>query len=108
MRNFFIRFGDIPEDEASSVWNGEELVGKEKGVSVYPAILDEKGEATGIGLWFPINRTTLYTFQHLLEYDTRPCYLVEGDELPDRGVDGEPLIVNVKIIREIKEYRKKV
>lgn len=31
----FYRFGDIPEDECSSIWNNNnEVIGKEKGVSV--------------------------------------------------------------------------
>lgn len=34
----FYRFGDIPEDECSSIWNNnDEVIGKEKGVSVYEA-----------------------------------------------------------------------
>ncbi|UVM97054.1 MAG: hypothetical protein [Bacteriophage sp.] len=34
----FYRFGDIPEDECSSIWNNNnEVIGKEKGVSVYEA-----------------------------------------------------------------------
>lgn len=31
----FYRFGEIPEDECSSIWNNNEVIGKEKGVSVY-------------------------------------------------------------------------
>ena len=32
----FYRFGDIPEDECSSIWNNnDEVIGREKGVSVY-------------------------------------------------------------------------
>lgn len=34
----FYRFGEIPEDECSSIWNNNnEVIGKEKGVSVYEA-----------------------------------------------------------------------
>ena len=58
------------------------------------------------GLTLPTTKTTLYTQQHLLEYDNRHCYLVTGDCV-GHGTDGEPLIVNVKIVKEIKEYRNK-
>lgn len=34
----FYRFGEIPDDECSSIWNNNnEVIGKEKGVSVYGA-----------------------------------------------------------------------
>ena len=34
----FYRFGEIPEDECSSIWNNNnEVIGKEKDVSVYEA-----------------------------------------------------------------------
>ena len=102
----YIRFGDIPENEESSVYNGEELIGKERGVSVYPALEDKDGSII-FGLHLPITRTTLYTMQHLIEYDNRPCYLVEG-VFVGNGSDGEPLIKNVKIVREITEYRKRI
>ena len=32
----FYRFSEIPKDECSSIWNNE-VIGKEKGVSVYEA-----------------------------------------------------------------------
>lgn len=100
----YIRFGDIPINEQSAIYRGEELIGYESGVSVYYAfILDDN--TIVLGLSFPITKTTLYTQQHLLEYDNRPCYLVEGDYIGN-GTDGEPLIKNVKIISEIKNYRK--
>lgn len=101
----YIRFGDIPKNEESCVYNGDELIGKENGVSVYPAIIDENGSII-FGLHLPVTRTTLYTMQYLIEYDNRPCYLVEGD-LVGTGTDGEPLIKNVRIVREITDYRRK-
>lgn len=102
--NYYVRFGDIPEDEESTVWFNDEMVRKEKGVSVYHAIVDECGNVS-VALTFPVTKTTLYTFQYLIEYDKRPCYLVTGDCV-GRGEDNEPLLKNVKIIREI-EFRKK-
>ena len=105
---YFIRFGDIPEGEKSSVWRGDEFLEQEKGVSVYPALYDESKDTLAVGLLLPVTRTTLYTLQHLIEYDDRPCYLVTGQELEERGADGEPLLVNVRILKEIKDFRKKV
>lgn len=37
MKKLYYRFGDIPEDGYSSIWRIDELIGKEKGVSVYEA-----------------------------------------------------------------------
>lgn len=101
---YYIRFGDIPENEESKIYCGEQEVGTEKGVSVYPAF-----KANGnwvIGLTLPITKTSLYTQQHLLEYDSKPCYLVTGNCV-GKGSDGEPLIKNVKVVSEIKDYRRK-
>lgn len=99
----YIRFGDIPKNEKSKVYNGEIEIGTEKGVSVYPAFEDSEGNIV-LGLSLPITKTSLYTQQHLLEYDNRACYLVSGDYV-GKGTDGEPLLRNIKIIREIKDFR---
>lgn len=104
-QKYYIRFGDIPENETSKIYRGEECVGEEDGVSVYPAIIDDDGRIA-LGLSLPITRTTLYTQQHLLEYDNRPCYLVTGDCV-GRGSDSEPLLKNVKIVQQITDFRKK-
>jgi hypothetical protein len=99
----YIRFGDMPSNGKSKIYGGEdEEIGEEDGVSVYPAF-----EADGnivLGLTLPITKTTLYTQQHLLEYDDRPCYLVSGDRV-GKGTDGEPLIRNVSVIKRLDNYR---
>ena len=102
MTNLYLRFGDIPENETSKIWRGEEEIGEEKGVSVYPAIFCEDG-TVAVGLSLPVTRTSLYTFQSLLEYENRPCYLVTGKEI-GRGTDNEILLKDVEVVREIK-YR---
>lgn len=102
MIKLYIRFGNIPKNETSKIWRGEEEVGEEKGVSVYPAILCKDG-TVAVGLSLPVTRTSLYTLQSLLEYDKRPCYLVTGKEV-GRGTDNEILLKGVEIVREIK-YR---
>lgn len=103
--NYYIRFGDIPRNEHSGVYRGEVKIGEEIGVSVYSAIIDEE-ENISLGIPLPINKDTLDTFVHLMEYENRPCYLVTG-RLVGKGSDGEPLIRNVRIIRKIK-YRSKI
>lgn len=92
----YIRFGDIPENERSKVWNDDEIIGELEGVSVYPAIIDGEGNIS-IGLTLPVTRTTLDTLNVLLAYDNRKCYLVDGDYV-GRGTDNEPLIKNIHIV----------
>lgn len=101
-KHLYIRFGDIPSDEKSKIYRNEEEIGFEEGVSVYPAF-ETNGDII-IGLSMPITKTTLHTQQHLLEYENRPCYLVTGDYV-GKGSDGEPLIKNIRIIKEINHYR---
>lgn len=101
--SLYIRFGNIPINGKSKVYNGEIEIGIEEGISVYPAFEDKEGNII-LGLNLPITKTSLYTQQHLLEYDNRPCYLVTGDYV-GKGTDGEPLLKNVRIIKEIKPYR---
>lgn len=104
-RSLYIRFGDIPENEKSCVWNNDDKIGEEEGVSVYPAIIDADGTIS-IGLSLPITETTLYTFQGFLQYQDRECWLVAGD-LVGRGTDNEPLIKNVRKIQKIHKFRTK-
>lgn len=98
----YIRFGEIPDNEKSKIYRGEEEIGEEDGVSVYPAF-EVNGDIV-LGLTLPITRTTLYTQQHLLEYENRPCYLVKGDYV-GKDADGQPLICNAQIIKKIDNYR---
>ena len=100
----YIRFGEIPDDEKSRIYRGEEEVGKENGVSVYPAIMDEGGNWC-IGLSMPVTKQALHTFQALVEYSDRPCYLVEGDYV-GRDSDNQPTIKNVKKLARLY-YREK-
>lgn len=103
--NIFIRFGEIPENERSGIYVGEDLVSYEDGVSVFPAFYDSDKNVC-IGITIPVTKTSLYTLQSLVEYESRPCYLVSGDVI-GRGADNEPLIKNVKIIEKIDKYRVK-
>ena len=103
-QSLYIRFGEIPDNEKSKIYRGEEEIGEEDGVSVYPAF-EVNGDIV-LGLTLPITKTTLYTQQHLLEYENRPCYLVKGDYV-GKDADGQPLICNVQIIKKIDNYRVK-
>ena len=104
-KQLYIRFGDIPANEKSKIYRGEEEIGTENGVSVYPAFKTDEGDIV-LGLNLPITKTTLHTQQHLIEYDNRPCYLVKGNYV-GKDTDGQPLINNVSIIEKIGSYRAK-
>lgn len=96
----YIRFGDIPEDEHSIKWDRDSCVHAERGVSVYNCLYVDD-DIMGVVLPLPITEQALDTFTSLVRYDDRPCYLVEGDCV-GRGSDGEPLLRNVKIVKQIK------
>lgn len=94
--------GDIPEDECSSIWdNNNEVIGKEKGVSVYEAHKNINGTYSPV-LPFPTNEKAFNDFIHHIEYFTGNKYLVTGDLLNETGTDGEPLIKNVKILKKLQ------
>ena len=98
---YFYRFGDIPEDERSSIWNNnDEVIGKEKGVSVYEAHKNINGTYSPV-IPFPTNEKALNDFIYHIGYFTGNKYLVTGDLLDETGTDGEPLIKNVKIIKKL-------
>lgn len=105
MDKHYIRFGEIPENEVSGIYCDEEKVGEEKGVSVYDAI-EIDGEWRVI-LPYPLLKEVgfdLYNFisniNHLVETERRTMYLVQGDEV-GKGSTNEPLLRNVKIIKEL-------
>lgn len=100
--DYFIRFGDIPENEISVVYSGsgdgQYLKGYEIGVSCYNA---KKIKNTWFIVLPHITKTTLNTLHSLYyNFDNRKSYLVKG-KLVGYGSDGEPLLKNVKIIKEI-------
>lgn len=96
----FYRFGEIPKNEKSCIWRGEEKVGEEPGVSVYEAHKNINGLYSPV-LPMPTNISALNTFLHLIRYYSGKKYLVTGDVLPFVGTDGEPLIKNIKILKEL-------
>ena len=97
----FYRFGEIPEDACSSIWNNNnEVIGKEKGVSVYEAHKNINGTYSPV-LPFPTNEMAFNDFIYNVKYFTGNKYLVTGDLLDETGTDGDPLIRNVKNIKKI-------
>lgn len=99
-RKLFYRFGELPTDEKSSIWNGEEMVGKEKGVSVYEAHKNVNGTYSPV-VPNPISEKTLNDFIYYLKYYEGKRYIISGDLLSEVGTDSEPLLTNVEIIKEL-------
>lgn len=106
MTKYYIRFGEIPENERSCICINGEPFSEEKGVSVYNAI-------KMFGKWRVVMPETLKvaqgnTYEMLLRQVLgciefkRKVYLVKGNFV-GLGEDKEPLIRNVKIIKDITE-----
>lgn len=101
----YIRFGEIPTDEISEVHRGDSVIREEGGVSVWRAVESN-------GLYYPIlpenpNKNAIADHFVLLLESDKNVYLVTGDELFIEGADREPLLNNVKIIKEITKYYRK-
>ncbi len=98
----YIRFGNIPKNQKSKIYAGDQVVGEEPGVSVYRAV-----EVAGI--YFPlmepdfIDDGIMDYFQLLFESvkdEKKKVLVVTGDELRFEGHDREVLLTNVKIIKD--------
>lgn len=104
----FYRFGEIPEDECSSIWNNNnEVIDKEKGVSVYEAHKNINGTYSPV-LSFPTSEIALNSFIINVAYFTGNKYLVTGDLLDETGTDGESLIKNIKILKKLQLWKQKI
>lgn|SRR5574344_650793 len=100
----FIRIGDIVEYSSIYRFSGVEYCGKELGMSVY--LCDEndcinidipKITDSTFGTLFPLFSSIYYS-------KNKKIYKVEGD-LVGYGSDGEPLLKNPKIIKEINRSK---
>ena len=67
-------------------------------MSVYDCY--EKDGKYHVVLPTPLSSSSLYTIQGFILYDRRRVYLVDGNEV-GRGTDKEPIIKNIRIIKEI-------
>lgn len=93
----YARFGDIPNNERSSIYCGDSgKIGEEIGVSVYDAI-----EINGEWRIVMPKNITYSTCVTLSSFIDKKFKIVDGD-LVGYGSDGEPLIINVKILNQNK------
>lgn len=106
---FYVRFGDLPVDGKSKIGaapNWHQAIMRrndthEAGISVLPVTWSEK-----MSRW-AISCDNYATLDGLL-YQKRPAYLVVGEEVTDEddypiyGMDDEPLLKNVKIIKQLQ------
>ena len=100
-QKYYIRFGEIPKNERSSIYKGEVKIGEELGVSVYDAVYINN-------YWRIVLPNKLkceigFDLYNFISDKNRKIYLVMGDELSQKGSTNEPLIVNVKIIKELQK-----
>lgn len=90
-RPCFVRYGRLPQSGRST----NHIDGTpELGVSVFRGLLLESGEARAI----PGNHVEQVSMHLIMD---RPLYLVEGKEV-GVGADGEPVLVDAIIVREVK------
>ena len=95
----YIRFGEIPTNGKSKVYRGDAIIREEAGVSVWRAV-----EANG--RYYPVlpdepNKNTIADYFEYVMYCNCKVYLVTGNELCIEGADREPLLENVKILKDI-------
>ena len=97
----YIRFGEIPEDGISKIHHSGEVIGEEKGVSVYNSV---KGQI----IHYPVlpNKKIDHAVDTYFDFlfGDRKVFLVTGEELPEKGSDGEPLLKDVQIVKELTNY----
>ena len=96
----YIRLGDIPSNEKS--FNHLDKI-YEDGVSTFRGIKYNNCYVPIIE--YPDKAGTILPLQAMFDYCKKPTYIVTGEEV-GLGSDGEPLLRNVNIIKEIepKQY----
>ncbi len=107
----YLRFGEFPKSGKSGIgdaWRrqaalyGEMVPTEEQGISVYEAVpVDIKGAKK----WRPLVNE-LQTFMGVYGDSckgTRTIYLITGEELPEGGSDGEPLLKadTIKVLKKL-------
>lgn len=99
-RSRYIRYKTMPQNGISKIYNKEEVVGEEQGVSCWKAMYRN-------GRWYPVfpkrpTRFALDDFSWMMQVESE-VYLVSGTQIAI-GSDGEPVIKNAKICKRIKRY----
>lgn len=109
----YIRIGEIPKNEKSKIYRGDSVIGEEIGVSVYDAVQIDNIWRIAMPPSFKEGQGD--TYETLIQEVTqcryeiehpREVYLVSGKKI-GIGSDGEPLIKNIKIIKNISEQFRK-
>lgn len=110
---FYIRMGEIPKNEKSKIYRGDAIIGEEIGVSVYNAVQIDNIWHIAMPPFFKKGQGDTYEFliQEVTQcryeiYNPREVYLVSGKKI-GIGSDGEPVIKNIKIIKNISEQFRK-
>lgn len=98
----FIRFGELPKDGKSTIFKGNEPIGKESGVSVYEVYRNDNGYYVPV-LPYPMTEHTLDDYVYHLNYFRGRVYLVHGD-IVGYGSNNEPL-VDIKTMIEIQNFK---
>lgn len=104
----FIRYGRWRDEERSQNFLASKEEGQEvweNGVSVYNATLDVEHGHWEIDL--DVNENTINGTLSSLFYGTKKIYLVTGKQIGE-GSDGEPLLKNVKLLKELDKKDVKV
>lgn len=99
----YIRFGELPKDGKSKVHCGDEILCDEAGISVWEAVKAN-------GRYYPVlpedaNEESVADYFGFLLDSKCKVYLVTGDRI--RTLEGhcrEPVLENVKIIKDITNY----
>ena len=100
--NMYLRFGQIPQNERSGIYKGDQgKIGEEQGVSCYRGVvIDDK-----VYIIMPhIASSTYYWLIDEYNRGKTPLYIIDGDEV-GLGSDDEPVLRNVKIIKEIFNWK---
>lgn len=93
---YYIRIGEPPITGKSRKLSG----GYEEGISVYDAVRMTDG--WHIIMPLPSTKGQGMTYEYLIQ-SNRKIYLVVGDEI-GVGSDGEPIIKNMKKIKDVTKY----
>ena len=94
----YIRFGEIPDDECSGIYNNEgELIGRERGVSCYECICFNNQYR--VLLPYRPTRYTCITLHNLYFGGDINMYIVTGIVV-GYGSDNEPLLRNVRVVKK--------
>lgn len=110
-QQLYLRFGNIPENERSKIGAAPNWIAAqthhslehEHGVSVYWTHFDDETHQwvlDDVG-----NHTSAAELVAQAAEGHRPIYIVTGTELDEQGIDGEPLLRDVKIISTVPSVR---